>query len=173
MRNDEWVLGVGCWVLVLSFTSTQHPTPRTRLSFITHHSAFIISLSSYHELRRRDDGAGFGVVVVVNLRRRGERADAVARREGEGEACLRAAVGPEVENEAVGKNVVAFEARVCVLERALKRGAVNFSAGRESDFGEQHPVAARAARHFDRAVDGLAGVAFGSVEARSEERRVG
>src|ERR1051326_5691332 len=36
-------MGAGCWVLVLSFTSTQNPTPSTRLSFIIHHSAFIIS----------------------------------------------------------------------------------------------------------------------------------
>src|SRR5438270_3127331 len=39
MRNDERVLGVGCWVLV---SSDQHPTPNTRFQFIIPHSAFIV-----------------------------------------------------------------------------------------------------------------------------------
>ena len=43
MMNGFWVLGSGFWVAV--FTSTQNLTPGTHLSFITHHSAFIISKS--------------------------------------------------------------------------------------------------------------------------------
>src|SRR5205814_9594121 len=42
MMNGFWVLGVRCWVVFY-----QHPAPNTQhpLSFITHHSAFIIFLS--------------------------------------------------------------------------------------------------------------------------------
>src|SRR5918997_401630 len=102
------------------------------LSFIIHQSAFIVSRSSYHEPRRRDDGARFGVVVVVELRGRGEGAQAVARGELELEARGGVvAAGPDVEDEAVWEHVVAVEADAR-RERAFERGAVNPGAGRQT-----------------------------------------
>src|SRR5947209_19536886 len=99
------------------------------------------AFSSYHEPRRRDDGAGFGVVVVVELRGRGERVETVARAELEIEPSA-AARGPEIDDEAVGQNVVAADRPARLLHRVFERGAVNVRAGRQSHLGEHHAVAA-------------------------------
>src|SRR5215212_4851875 len=98
-------------------------------------------LSSYHEARGRDDGVRLRVVVVVERRGRGERVEAVARAELEAE--LRAAArGPEVQDDAVGENVVAVDGPARLRHRLIERLAVYVCAGRQPDLREQHPVAA-------------------------------
>ena len=125
------------------------------------------------ELGGLDDGVGFGVVVVVEDGGGGEGAEAEARFEGEREFGA-AGAGPEVDDEAVGEDVVLIEFPSSRFHGLLERIAVDFGAGREADFGEQHAVATEADAFCDNvALDDVADVGGKFIELDGEAERVG
>jgi hypothetical protein len=120
-----------------------------------------------------DDGVGVGVVVIVENGGGGEGAEAEAGFEGEREFGATGA-GPEVDDEAVGEDVVLVELPSGGFHGLFEGAAVDFGAGREADFGEKHAVAAEAdAFGDDVALDGVADVGGEFVEVDGEAEGVG
>jgi hypothetical protein len=125
----------------------------------------------HDELRRFDDGVGFGVVVVVEDGGGAQSAEAEAGFEGEGEFCA-AGAGPEVDDYPVGEDVVLIDLPVGGFDRLFEGTAIDFGAGRKADFGEEHAVAAEADSFgVDVALDEFADIGGKFVELDGEAKR--
>ena len=99
---------------------------------------------------------GVWIVVVVQDRGSGVGVNTVARLEGEREFGA-ASARPEIEDDAIRKDVVLIDVPTGRGEGGIEGGAINVSTGRKTDFGEKHAVAAEAdAPGFDGAMDDIA-----------------